>query len=66
MKLIIIVVLAETAWLALAVSGSPLGFLAGFVGFVITPAILIEYHERARELAQRVEYSDVAQEVSRG
>lgn len=66
MKLLTIVVLAEMAWLALAVSGSQFGFLAGFVGFVVTPAILIEYHERARGLAQRVEYSDVAQEVSRG
>lgn len=51
MKVLIVILLAEVGWLAVAVSGSTWAFLLGFVGFVVTPAIVLEVRERRRVVA---------------
>lgn len=63
MKLLTIIVLAETGWLCLATTGPTWAYLLSFAGFILTPALAIEWHERSRTLAP-VEYSNVAEEAA--
>lgn len=59
MKTFLLIMLAEVAWLALAVSGPTWALWLGFAGCALSPAVVIAFHERGRELDQRVKYADV-------
>lgn len=50
MKGFIAIVIAEVGWIMFAASGPIWAFFVGFVGFALTPALVIEYRERAREI----------------
>lgn len=62
MKGFIAIVIAEVGWIMFAASGPIWAFFVGFVGFALTPALVIEYRERAREMDTLVEYASLVGE----